>query len=116
MPDHLNISDFLNPVNTHSISQDEGYKEGQLGKIMAIYEDEFPDLDEAQLVLVGCGEQRGSGLIHGQSAAPDLIRRHFYNLYYWHHHIRIADIGNIKTGSLYTDSYAALKTVIQELI
>ena len=59
---------------------------------------------------------RGSGIIHGQSTAPDIIRRHFYSLFYWHNDIKIADIGNIKTGSLYTDSYAALKTVTHELI
>jgi arginase family enzyme len=34
----------------------------------------------------------------------------------WHNDIRIADIGNIQQGSLYTDSYAALRTVVQELI
>jgi len=116
MSDYLNISDFLQPVNFPEISHDEGYKEGQLGKTIAIYDEEFPDLDEAQLVLLGCGEQRGSGLTQGQGEAPDIIRRHFYSLYYWHPDIKIADIGNIKTGSLYTDSYAALKAVIQELI
>ena len=91
-------------------------KMDKLGKIIAIYDEEFPDLDEVQIVLVGCGEQRGSGLIHGQSEAPDIIRRHFYSLYYWHPDIKIADVGNIKAGSLYTDSYAALKTVVHELI
>ena len=116
MPDHLNISDFLDPVDIHAISQDEGYKDGQLGKTIAIYQQEFPDIDDAQLVIVGCGEQRGSGLIHGHSPAPDIIRRNLYGLYYWHHDIAIADIGNIKAGSLFTDSYAALKTVTHELI
>ena len=116
MSDHLQIADFLDPVNIHEISHDEGYKEGQLGKSIAIYDEEFPDLDEAQIVIIGCGEQRGSGLIHGHSEAPDIIRRHFYNLYYWHQDIKIADLGNIKAGSLFTDSYAALKTVVQELI
>jgi arginase family enzyme len=116
MADHLNISDFLSPVDLHEISHDEGYKEGQLGKSIAFYGDEFPDTDDAHIVLVGCGEQRGSGLIHGHSSAPDVVRRHLYNLYYWHQDIRIADLGNIRTGSLYTDSYAALKTVVQELI
>lgn len=116
MPDHLNISDFLLPVNLHEVSHDEAYKDGQLGKTIAIYIEEFPDLDDAQIIIVGCGEQRGSGLIHGQSEAPDIIRRHFYSLYLWHTDIKIADVGNIKTGSLYTDSYAALKTVVQELI
>ncbi|MBS1759532.1 MAG: formimidoylglutamase [Bacteroidetes bacterium] len=116
MADHLNIADFLEPLNLHEISHDEGYKDGQLGREIAVYAEEFPDLDEAQIVLVGCGEQRGSGLIHGQSQAPDVIRRHFYALYYWHQDIKIADVGNIKAGSLYTDSYAALKAVVQELL
>lgn len=116
MSDHLHISDFLLPVNLHEISQDEGYKDGQLGRIIAMHEEEFPDLDEAQIVIVGCGEQRGSGLIHGQSQSPDLVRRHLYNLFYWHQDIKIADIGNIRSGALYTDSYAALRTVVQELI
>ncbi|MCX6315865.1 MAG: formimidoylglutamase [Bacteroidetes bacterium] len=116
MSDHLNISDFLSPVNLSAISYDEGYKEGQLGKLADVYEQEFPDLDEAQIVIVGCGEQRGSGLIHGQSNAADIIRRQFYSLFYWHTDIKVADVGNIRPGSLFTDSYAALRTVIQELI
>lgn len=116
MSDHLNLSEFLNPVNLHDISFDEGYKEGQLGSTIDLYNEAFPDIDEAHIVIVGCGEQRGSGLIHGQSKAPDIIRRNFYQLYYWHKDIRIADIGNIKTGSLYTDSYAALRTVVKEIL
>ena len=116
MSDHLNISDFLTPVSLAAISHDEGYKEGQLGRIADVYQEQFPDLDEAQIVIVGCGEQRGSGLIHGQSEAPDIIRRHFYSLFYWHTDIKVADVGNIRPGALFTDSYAALKTVVQELM
>src|SRR5689334_6747657 len=122
MSDYLNISDFLSPVNVHEISQ-ENYKEGQVGNVISIYQankdrgnEEFPDLDDAQVVIIGCGEQRGSGLIHGLSKGPDLIRRQFYSLYYWHTDVKIADAGNIREGSLFTDSYAALKTVIRELI
>ncbi|MCB0714578.1 MAG: formimidoylglutamase [Chitinophagaceae bacterium] len=116
MMDHLNISDFLEPVSLAGLSFDEGYKEGQIGNTIAVFDEDFPDLDEVQIVIVGCGEQRGSGLIHGQSEAPNIIRRHFYELYFWHTDIRMADVGNIKTGSLFTDSYAALKTVVQDLI
>jgi arginase family enzyme len=116
MSDYLNISDFLSPVNIKEICSIDGFKDGQIGNAIKVYAEEFPDLEEVQIVMVGCGEQRGSGLIHGQSEAPDLIRRHFYSLYYWHQDIKLADIGNIHTGSLYTDSYAALKTVVQELI
>ena len=116
MSDHLNISDFLSPLNLAEISNDEGYKDGQLGKAISIYGDDFPDLDDAQIVFVGCGEQRGSGMIGQESQAPLLIRRHFYQLFYWHTDIQLADIGNIKAGSSFSDSYAALKTVVRELI
>lgn len=115
MSDYLNISDFLSPVNLFEISDDEGYKDGQLGKIITVYEEEFPDLTDAQIVLVGCGEQRGSGRVGGESEAPAAIRRNFFDMYYWHQDIRVADIGNIKAGATFADSYAALKTVIKEL-
>lgn len=116
MSDHLNISEFLLPLNLHEISLDEGYKDGQLGKIIDVYQDQFPDLDEAQLVIVGCGEQRGSGMIGKESQAPEAIRRQLYQLFYWHTDIRIADIGNVKAGASYTDSYAALRMVVRELV
>lgn len=116
MSDHLNISEFLSPLNLHEISLDEGYKDGQLGKIIDVYQDQFPDLDEAQLVIVGCGEQRGSGMIGQESQAPGAIRRQLYQLFYWHTGIRIADIGNVKAGASYTDSYAALRMVVRELV
>jgi len=116
MSDHLNISEFLSPLNLHEISLDEGYKDGQLGKIIDVYQDQFPDLDEAQLVIVGCGEQRGSGMIGQESQAPEAIRRQLYQLFYWHTDIHIADIGNVKAGASYTDSYAALRMVVRELV
>jgi formiminoglutamase len=115
MSDYLNLVDFLEPVHMALLSNDEGYRDGQVGRITAIYEEQFPDLDAAQLVLVGCGEQRGSGL-RGQSSAADEIRKAFYQLYYWHNDVAIADIGNVRAGSNLADSYAALKLVIRELM
>jgi arginase family enzyme len=109
------IADFLEPVNLTEISHDSGYKEGQIGRVIKAYENEFPDLDEADIVLVGCGEQRGGALLHASDSA-NAIRSEFYNLYYWHQDIKLADVGNIKIGKAYTDTYAALKIVLHELI
>lgn len=111
----MSLTDFLNPIHLSEISLDAGYKEGQIGKTIKIYEDEFPDLDDAQIVLVGCGEQRGAALLH-ESGAANAIRSEFYNLYYWHQDIKLADIGNIKIGKAFTDTYAALKVVLHELM
>jgi arginase family enzyme len=116
MSDHLHIADFLSPINRYELSDDEGYKDRQLGQVLDIYEEEFPDLDEVQVVILGCAEQRGSGMIGQESQGPTAIRKEFYKQYYWHTDIKLADIGNIRAGASYTDSYAALKTVVRELV
>ena len=115
MLDDLNISDFLNPIDLHQISNDAGYKEGQIGKTISAYTEETkPELETADIILVGCGEQRGAG-IPGESTAANAIRSEFYNLYHWHGDVRLADIGNIKMGKSLNDTYAALKIVLHEL-
>lgn len=111
----LNIEDFLDPVSVAEISNDTGYKEGQIGRAIKVYEEEFPDIEDADIILLGCNEQRGNALIH-QSQAAAAIRSEFYNLYHWHEDIRIADVGNVKTGKSLTDTYAALKIVLRELV
>lgn len=109
------LSDFLSPVNIHLISGDEGYTDEQIGKMIPVYENELPDIDQAEIILVGCGEERGAGAEKDINAAPDAIRARFYELFYWHKDIRLADLGNIKAGATLNDTLAALKTVIKEL-
>jgi hypothetical protein len=75
-----NITDFLNPLNLHELSHDAGYREGQIGKFVLAYETEFPSLEEADLVLVGCGEVRGNMSGQYDCAGPDAIRHQFYSL------------------------------------
>ncbi len=117
MSDYLNLTDFLTPVNRAVLSNDQLYQDGQIGKTIHVYEDGFPDLFEADIVLVGCAEQRGSGKSNNHSiSAADAVRRQFYQLFYWHADLQLADIGNIKTGASLQDSYAAVKTVLSELL
>ncbi len=114
MPDILNITDFLEPVQLSVISGDQDYRDGQAGRIISVYDSEFPDLLQADVVLLGCSEQRGSGPSK-KSQSPDQVRKEFYQLYYWHNNLRIADIGNVLPGASVTDTYAALKTVLAEI-
>ena len=58
MTPNLHISDFLDPINLAELSQDQGYKDGQIGKLIDAYDETFPDLYEADLVVVGCEEER----------------------------------------------------------
>ena len=115
MSDFHNLVDFLDPISLHQISNDEGYKDGQLGRYVRAHEAEFPDLDDVDIIIIGCNETRGSWQLFVERQAADAVRQQFYSLYYWHQDLVIADIGNVKSGASLNDTYAALKTVVNEL-
>ncbi len=110
------LHDFLSPVNIHGLNGDDGYNDGQFAKHIDVYETELPDITDADIVLVGVDEYRGSGIFNDNIYAADTIRKQLYQLHYWHFDVSIADIGNIKTGASLNDSYAAIKTVLAELL
>lgn len=109
------IVDFLEPVNKYELSNDEGYKDIQIGGHIEAYEEYFPDIERADIVLVGCNEYRGEGAPNVKQIAANIIRSNFYNLFHWHHEVSVADAGNVKTGATLQDTYAALRTVVTEL-
>ena len=110
------LHDFLMPIAVHELNDDKGYTDGQLAKHMSIYEKELPDITHADIVLVGVLETRGSGVFDNTMHAADCIRKQLYQLHYWHTDVIIADMGNIRTGATLNDSYAAVKTVLAELL
>ena len=116
MSTHQNIDIFLEPVDTGAFSE-EGFSNGQLGKSILVYDDTFPDIEHAELFIVGCGEQRGNN----DNTPPDhnsanTVRSCLYNLTNWHEDVSIADVGNVRFGASLNDTYAALRSVVQELI
>jgi len=109
------LHDFLTAIPVHELNNDNGHTDGQLAKHINLYENELPDITDADIVLVGINETRGSGVFDNNMNAADCIRKQLYQLHYWHTDVIIADIGNIKTGATLKDSYAAVKTVLAEL-
>ena len=110
------LLDFLAPVDSFLLNGDEGYNDGQLAKHISTYQQEMPDVKAADIVLVGVSEYRGGGHFKTSPDAANIIRKQLYQLHYWHSDIKIADIGNIKPGATIADSYAAIKTVLVELL
>ena len=109
------LHDFLEPINKAEINDDEGYNDGQLANFISIYETNLPEISDAAIVFIGVPEVRGSGN-KNDTHAPNAIRKQLYRLHYWHSDVKIADLGNIKLGATLNDSYAAIKTVLAELI
>jgi len=110
------LHDFLEPVAVDHINGDNGYNDGQLAKHITIYETQLPDVTDADIILLGVPECRGNGVPDASDNGPDAIRKQLYELHYWHKDVNIVDLGNIKTGATLADSYAAVKTVLAELM
>jgi formiminoglutamase len=109
------LYEFLAPVNFASLNDDKEYNDSQLGNIIKVYEEEMPDLGGVNIVIAGINEFRGDGFVAEENAA-DAVRKQLYQLHYWHKDVTIADVGNIECGASLTDSYAAAKTVVGELL
>jgi arginase family enzyme len=111
----LDLIEFLEPVPLHELNHDEGYTDGQLAKHIQIFTEELPDVEHADIILLGVTEFRGNGYFESDNDAANVIRKHLYRLHYWHTDVIIADLGNVKKGASINDSYAAIKTILAEL-
>ena len=110
------LDDFLDPISIDVLMDDVGLTDGQLGKHILRYETEIPSLEGIDIVLLGVPENRGERANNTHPSAPDSIRKQFYALHYWHQDVTLADLGNIKTGATLVDTYAAVKTVLAEML
>jgi arginase family enzyme len=109
------LHEFLSPVDVAALNDNKAYNGSQMGSVIKIYEEEFPELQNVDIVIAGINEFRGAGFTAKENAA-DAVRQKFYQLHYWHNEISIADIGNIKTGASLGDSYSAISIVLKDLL
>src|SRR6187200_3019896 len=71
----LDLIEFLDPVPLHELNDDEGSTDGQLAKHISIFEDELPDIENADIVLLGIRETRGNGYFEVENYAANIIRK-----------------------------------------
>ena len=91
------------------------YQALQWGSVIKCATSRSFDWEDAQIILVGCGEWRGADSKAKYSNSPDAIREELYKMYYWHGAIIVADAGNIRQGATVDDTRAALLIVLQEI-
>ena len=112
----LDLHVFFEDTTEILPEHDLGYHDGQIGAHIKLCQNDFTLVESADIVMIGIGEYRGDGEFHSDNKGVDAIRKQFYQLHYWHKNISIADMGNLKKGAAIKDSYAALKTVLTELL
>jgi formiminoglutamase len=109
------LRSFFEPEHFIERSNAETYHPLQWGGNIKCATQRSFDWENADIVLVGCGEWRGAHPRSEYSSSPDTIREHLYRMYHWHRGITIADAGNIRQGITLADTRAALLTVLQEI-
>lgn len=115
----MSLSVFFTPIVAQELFPQEGFFRSQLGHVLRFYEDQFPTWDKddkPQLAIIGVEEDRASVNNQGCAKSPDAIRKHLYQLYQGDYAIHAVDLGNIKAGATLTDTYAALRAVVEELL
>lgn len=73
------------------------------------------NIEEADIIIIGCGEMRGAVGNDLYSNAADEVMKQFFQLYNWHPSVKLAYAGCIAQGLTTDDSRAALRTVLEEL-
>ena len=113
----MNHSDYLEPLDLSFLHRDKRQHPLILGNFISSHaEKRFPDLDKADIAIIGVKEERNSQDNAGCSLAPDYVRKYLYDLYQGPYNTRIADLGNIRAGNTVEDTYFAVKTVLSELL
>lgn len=112
------IAHFFTPVNKDIILDSISLKDQQFGNLFSVYSDDenFPELDNIDLAIIGVTESRNSENNEGCQNAPDAVRRYLYQLYGGSFDVRVVDLGNIDPGHTTEDTYFALRTTIDALI
>ena len=114
----MSLSDFFSPVNVSKFTPKDGYYSSHLGAKIIIYETSFPDLEAEKydVAIIGILDDRGAVNNQGCALGPDYIREKLYTLNEGAYNAKIVVLGNIKAGEKISDTYIALKMVVNELI
>jgi len=114
----MDISIYFKPVELPGFNNESEAANQQLGDLIQTYEDKenFPEVENADIAIIGVKEDRKSVNNEGCAHAPDYIRNELYKLFRGDYHPRIVDLGNIIQGHKIEDTYFALTAVISELL
>ncbi|HWD89025.1 MAG TPA: formimidoylglutamase [Mucilaginibacter sp.] len=113
----MSLSDFFTPVELKQITPKNGFYSSHLGEKIAHFSNSFPDLDQkTDITIIGVQDDRNAVNNLGCALGPDHVREKLYQLFEGPYKTKIADLGNIRQGATISDTYFAVKAVVNELI
>lgn len=114
----MSLAVFFSSISPEDFAPEAGFNRSQIGAAIQVYDQTFPDLEDEKpdLALFGVLDDRMAIGNTGCKDAANAVRKALYPLYQGDYTLRLADLGNIREGETVTDTYAAVKTVCEELI
>jgi formiminoglutamase len=113
----MELIDYLDPVELEKPDEYFLQSEEIISKKIDIHTANFDlgDLSRYDIALLGIPEDRNS-FNKGAALAPNAIRGEFYKLISSTSKTKIIDLGNLKSGNTFSDTYFALKEVVYRLL
>ncbi|MBN2524402.1 MAG: formimidoylglutamase [Bacteroidales bacterium] len=113
----MTLLDFLDPVSLDKPENPYISGANTFSRNITVHTPDFElkNLDPYDIAIIGVQEDRNSNN-KGASLAPDKIRAQLYQLIKVSDKIRIIDLGNLKQGNTFNDTYSALKEVVNILV
>lgn len=114
----MEIEIYFEPIDLPKNVYEGKKQKKRLGELINSYvkQDQFPDLENIDIAIVGIKEDRKAIENEGCAIAPDIVRKNLYKLFRGNKSVKIADLGNIKRGFEVEDTYFAVKNVLSELL
>lgn len=113
----MELLDYVDPVELEKPEEYFLQSEEVLSKKIDIHTASFQieDLSSYDIAILGIPEDRNS-FNKGAALGPDSIRSELYKLISSVTKTKMIDIGNLKSGNTYSDTYFALKEVVYHLL
>ena len=110
--------EYLKPIDEALLTYSKEQPLLSFGQSIEVYasKDNFPDLSDKKIAIVGVEEDRSSVNNNGTGGGLDEIRKELYKLFPGNWPISVADLGNIQKGNSIEDTYFALGELLAYLI
>ena len=103
----MDLSGYFEPIDSAIVDFHSEPFRPMLGDEIRAYTADagFPDLEGAQLALLGVKEDRGSVDNRGCAEGPDHVRHYLYRLARPDEETTVVDLGNIAAGATLRDKF-----------
>ncbi len=113
----MDLNNYFNPVELEKPDDIEIPDDASFSRSIKVNTPSSPidEISNYDIAILGVPEDRNS-LNKGVSLAPDQIRSKLYQLYKINDKLKIIDLGNLKEGNTYNDTYFGLRDVLTALL